>query len=129
MANEGNLKPPTTEQARERGRKGGIASGKARAERKMMKQQMETLLSLPVMNDNVKMQLEAMGVDSSDINNQMALQVAMLQSAMRGNVRAYNAIRELVGERVVEVNVNATTDKKVRELEEYINARTNKKVD
>lgn len=34
MANEKNLKPPTTKEARERGKKGGIASGKARLAKK-----------------------------------------------------------------------------------------------
>lgn len=33
MANENNLKAPSTNEARERGRKGGIASGKARREK------------------------------------------------------------------------------------------------
>jgi hypothetical protein len=38
MANEQNLKPLTTEKAREIGRKGGIASGKAKKEKKFMSQ-------------------------------------------------------------------------------------------
>jgi len=38
MANEKNLKPPrSTEEARERGKKGGIASGEARREKKSLK--------------------------------------------------------------------------------------------
>lgn len=129
MANEQNLRPPTSKEARERGAKGGKASAKARAKRKAMREQMELLLSLPVKQEAVKRQLEAMGIDSSNIDNQMALQVAMLQSAMKGNVNAFNSIRELVGERVVEVSVNTSIDSKAKELEDYINARTNKKVD
>lgn len=133
MANEQNLIPFTSDQSREEasknGKKGGKASGKARRERKAMREQMELLLSLPVKQKQVKAQLKAMGINAKDLDNQMALQVAMLQSAMRGNVNAYNSIRELVGERVVEVNVNSNLDTKVKELEEYLNARTNKEVD
>ncbi len=36
--NNSNLRPPSSEEARERGRKGGIASGKARQARKTFKQ-------------------------------------------------------------------------------------------
>lgn len=38
MANEKNLKPLSTEKAREIGKKGGIASGKAKKEKKFMSQ-------------------------------------------------------------------------------------------
>lgn len=133
MANEQNLKPfdsnQNREEAKKNGRKGGKKSGEVRRKRKAMREQMELLLSLPVKQEAVKRQLEAMGIDSSNIDNQMALQVAMLQSAMKGNVNAFNSIRELVGERVVEVSVNTSIDGKAKELEDYINARTNKKVD
>ena len=44
MANEQNLKVPTSEQAREYGRLGGIASGKARQEKATMKKALEMLL-------------------------------------------------------------------------------------
>ena len=46
MANEENLKPPTTSEARKRGKKGGIKSGKARKERKAMKETAEMILGL-----------------------------------------------------------------------------------
>ena len=41
MANAGNLRTPTTEEARKRGAKGGKASAEARRKRKAMKEQME----------------------------------------------------------------------------------------
>jgi hypothetical protein len=45
MANPQNLKPLTTKKAREIGRKGGIASGKAKKERRLMSQIFAELLS------------------------------------------------------------------------------------
>ena len=50
MAGIENLKTPTTAEARERGSLGGIASGKARREKKAMKETLETLLSMPLKN-------------------------------------------------------------------------------
>ena len=44
MANIENLKVPTSEQAREYGRKGGIASGKARQEKATFKKQLQMIL-------------------------------------------------------------------------------------
>ncbi len=45
MANEQNLKVPTSEEAREYGRRGGIASGEARREKATMKKTLEMLLN------------------------------------------------------------------------------------
>lgn len=47
MANESNLRVPTSEEARRIGFKGGKASAKARRKKKLMKEQIELLLSLP----------------------------------------------------------------------------------
>ena len=130
MGNEQNLKPfskDSVEKARECGRKGGKKSGETKRKRKQMREQMELLLSLPITQQQIIDKFKQMGIDSDNMDNQMALQVAMMQSAMAGNVNAYNSIRELVGERVVEVNVSQNIDSKVNELEEYINARTKRK--
>ena len=45
--NEQNLKRPTAEEAREKGRRGGKASGEARRRRKALKESMEILLNMP----------------------------------------------------------------------------------
>lgn len=46
MANEQNLRPPTANEARERGKKGGQASAEARARRKTFKELFEIALSV-----------------------------------------------------------------------------------
>ena len=130
MGNEQNLKPMnqrTKEEQRKIAKMGGKKSGEVRRQRKQMREQMELLLSLPITQQQIIDKFRQMGIDNSNMDNQMALQVAMMQSAMAGNVNAYNSIRELVGERVVEVNVSQNIDSKVNELEEYINARTKRK--
>lgn len=40
----------TPEQRRENGRKGGIASGEAKRKKKAMRERLEILLSLPILN-------------------------------------------------------------------------------
>lgn len=120
MANAGNLKPPTTKQARERGAKGGRASAEAKKKRKAMKEQMEMLLNLPLKDEQTRAFLEKMGIDTSDMDNQMALVVSTFQNAIRGDMKAVNIVREMIGERVQEISITQVTDAKVKELEDYL---------
>ena len=105
MANEQNLirnEDLTPEQRRENERKAGIASGKARKKRKAMKEQMEMLLTLPVKSSKTKEVLKKLGIKSTEMNNQMALIVALYQTALKGgknSVTAFNTIMEMTEEK------------------------------
>lgn len=92
MANEQNLKVPSSKEARENGKKGGVASGKARRKKANLKKAFETILQADVASPNVKKQLEDMGFDTT---NEMALAMVMMQKAMKGNVRAFEQISKL----------------------------------
>lgn len=105
MANVENLKPKKTltkEEAKKMGSKGGKASVKARRERKAMKEQLEILLKLPLKNEKLKNQIAELGIDTKEIDNQMAMTIAIYQEAMKGNTKAYEIIRDTIGERPVE---------------------------
>lgn len=121
MANEQNLKPFTSDQSREEavknGRKGGIASGEAKRERKAMREQLEMLLSLGVKDAEAKQKLEALGINPDETNNQMALLVAMLGEGLNGNVKAFTAIRDTVGEMpILKQDVNVTESPKLSDV-------------
>lgn len=93
----------TSEQASEAGKKGGVASGEARRRKKMMRQQMEMLLELPIKSRKIKEQLQELGIDSDDLTNQMALIVSMYQKALKGDTKAFEILRDTIGEKPVEV--------------------------
>ena len=99
MANEENLIPFTSNQSREEakknGSKGGKKSGEVRRKRKAMKEQMEMLLTLPVKNQEQYNFISNLGIDKKEIDNQMALIVAMYAKALKGDVQAFHAIREV----------------------------------
>ena len=100
--NESNLIPTSKrskEEVREIGRKGGIASGKARKEKKLFKEQIELLLSLPLKEEETIKQIEMLGIDTDNIDNQMAMIIAMWQKAIKGDVQAFNTLRDTVGEK------------------------------
>ncbi|MEF2572154.1 MAG: stress-induced protein [Streptococcus salivarius] len=93
MANEQNLRVPSSEEARELGRKGGIASGKARRRKADLKRAFNTILKADVANENISKQLEALGFEAT---NEMALAMVMMQKAMKGSVKAFEQIARLV---------------------------------
>lgn len=105
MANIENLKPIETlskEEAKKRGSKGGKASVKSRRQRKAMKEQLEILLNLPLKDKNLKEEISNLGVEEKDIDNQMAMTIALYQEAIRGNTKAYELIRDTIGEKPIE---------------------------
>ena len=100
MANEQNLIPFTSNQSREEakknGAKGGKKSGEVRRKRKAMKEQMEMLLSLPFKQSEALEFMQYLGIKEDNLDNQMALIVAMYSKALKGDVQAINTIREVV---------------------------------
>lgn len=90
----------TREQHSEDSRKAGIASGKARREKKLIKDNIELLLSLPIKSNKTKEQLKALGIDDNEMNNQMAMVIAMYQKALKGDVQAFNTLRDTIGQGV-----------------------------
>lgn len=81
MANTQNLKTLTSEEARKYGRKGGIASGKARAMRKTFKDAIN---------------------ESLDDKTLTAMIKAMIKETKKGNTRAFELLRDTVGEKPIE---------------------------
>lgn len=106
MANEQNLKPCEYKLSREEAKKGGIASAESRRKRKAIREQMELLLSLPLKNEKAKKQLSELGIEESEMTNQMAMIIKMYQTALSGgksSVSAFNSIRDTIGEKPKEI--------------------------
>ena len=102
MANEQNLIPieevnsrRTREEHSKDSQKGGQKSGEVRRQRKAMKEQMEMLLSLPFKQEQQLKFMKSLGIEEEEIDNQMALMVAMYAKALKGDVQAFNSIREV----------------------------------
>lgn len=95
--NDGNLKRPSSEEARELGRRGGIASGIARRRRKALREALDVYISLPVQDKRSLNRLLRAGVDEDDADTQMLIISSLVQRAIDGNVRAAKLIFDLVG--------------------------------
>ena len=106
---ESNLRPfdtLTEEEQREIRVKGGKASVESRRKRKTLREQLDLLLSLNLRNEKLKRQIQSLGIDEEEITNGMALTIAMYQEALKGNPRAYELIRDTVGEKPIDVVQN-----------------------
>ena len=83
MAGKENLRPVSSkEEARERGRKGGLASGEARRKRKTLKEELLLMLS--------------------EGETQQSVTLALIEKAMSGDTKAFEVIRDTIGEKPVE---------------------------
>lgn len=102
MAGTDNLKVPTSDEAREFGRRGGIASAKKRRERKAMKETLEELLSMPLKNGastDIGKVRNIAAMKGKNITMQEAIMLSMLQKAAKGDVRAAEFVRDTAGQR------------------------------
>lgn len=120
--NEQNLIPTnkrSKSEVRKNASKGGIKSGETRRQRKTQREQLEILLSLPLKSDKEKARIQALGIDASEVDNQMAMNVAMYNLILKGGkgaVQAYNSFVDLLGDRDSEKK-----DLEIKRLREEVN--------
>lgn len=103
LANAENLKGKgldhrTPSEQREIARKGGQASGAARRLKKMRRVAAEMLADMPVADNELRRKMELLGVPEEDRTYQMAVVMAMLIQALKGNVNAAGFLRDTIGE-------------------------------
>ena len=102
MANEQNLRPVRTEsEARARGAQGGIASGAARRRKRKLRELVELFGEMDV-SDKARSQMERMGIPEELMTRKMQPVVALYNKANKGDVAAFNAIRDIIGEKPVD---------------------------
>lgn len=103
MAGIDNLIPVRSEEeAREKGKAGGIASGKARKEKKLLRDTLNDLLKMPLRDgvpDNLEKIASIAGLKGRNITMQETIMLAMLQKAAKGDVRAAEYIRDTIGQK------------------------------
>lgn len=92
----------TPEEEQEIRRKGNEAYRRNCKKRKAMKEQLQVLLNMPLENERLKSQIKQLGFDEKNINNQLALSIALFQEGLKGNVKAYETIRDTIGEKPIE---------------------------
>lgn len=107
MANAENLKKgkatqfSSGEEAAKNGKKGGEASAKARAERKTLKEELLLLLS--------------------EGDTQKKVSTALIKKAKSGNVKAFEVLRDTIGEKPMEKIITSSVDPEtIAEVEKMV---------
>jgi hypothetical protein len=99
MANEQNLRPPTTEEARERGKKGGQISAKKRQQNKTFKEIINKFLDGQVSDERLKQQMIELGFADNEVSNKSCAVFALWKEAIKGNTKAFELMRDTIGEK------------------------------
>ena len=98
MANEKNLIPNserTPSELREMTRKGGIASGQARRQKKTLSELAKMIAENPAPTA-AKKKLTKMGISDEDANNNACIVAAVYDKAIKGNMQAVDKWEQLV---------------------------------
>ena len=95
MANEQNLIPfdnRTESEQREITQKGGVASGKARRRKKLLKDTVNMLLALPMQEGQLDKLTDLKSIKEKNITVEEAMVLKQIQNAMKGDLRAFESI-------------------------------------
>ena len=111
MANEQNLRVPTSSEARENGKKGGIASGEARRAKKSLREAMQILKDA-----------DLTGNDGKTMTGTEAMAAKAFQAALKGDWKAWELVRDTAGQKPVDKVMIADVDPSViAEVEAMVN--------
>ena len=116
MANEQNLRVPTSEEAREIGRKGGIASGKARRERKTLAQIGDMIGSLGIVSDEARQEMRKAGICDEDLINDTGMMFQLNLKAQQGDVKASELLSKLRGQFKEQISAEVVEYKPIIDL-------------
>ena len=98
------------EEARELGRKGGIKSGEVRRARKTLREELEALLTEEITDKNGRR-----------MQTQKAISASMIKQALTGSTKAFELIRDTIGEKPVDKVMLAEVDQAtIDEVEQMI---------
>lgn len=92
MANNKNLRTPTSEQAREYGRRGGLASAAAKKERKAIAESLRLVLAEPANNEGLTRQ-------------ELIVAKVVKRLYDEGDIRDLKTLADILGENVQTINV------------------------
>ena len=101
MANEQNLRPSEYKLTQEEAKRGGKASGEARRAKKTLRELVELFGELGV-SDEARKKMKEIGIPEELWMRKMQPVVALFNKANKGDVSAFNAIRDIVGEKPID---------------------------
>ena len=98
------------EEARENGRKGGLKSAEVRAARKTLREELLALLTQDITDKNGR-----------QMKTQTAISASMIKQALSGSTKAYEIIRDTIGEKPIDkVMISEVDPETINEVERLV---------
>ena len=114
MANEQNLKPSEYKLSQEEAKKGGIASGEARRRKRDLRLALEALLEKDYTDKH-----------GNTMSGAEAIALKQLEKALKGDTKAFEVVRDTVGQKPIEKVALGANDEAKNELAELLEQRRN----
>lgn len=105
MANEQNLirnEDLTPSQRRKNASKAGKASAKKRQQNKTFKEIISNFLDGQVSDERLKQQMIDFGFADKEVSNKSCAVFALWKEAIKGNTKAFELLRDTIGEKPIE---------------------------
>ena len=118
MANEQNLRPGEYKLTVEEQKKGGKRSGEVRRARKTLREELLALLSQDIKTKN-----------GESMNTQVAMSSSLIKEALKGNTKAFELIRDTIGEKPVEKVEQVNVDIQYKASVDYVRETLLEKTD
>ena len=112
----------TPSERRESAIKAGIASGDARRKKKALREMMELALQMEEQNEGYRSRMLKAGWGPENMTQMTVITQGLIQKAKAGDVQAYNAIRDIIGEKPVDeskMEVNGDIFSRVRVVRKH----------
>lgn len=114
MANEQNLRPGAHKLTAEEASRGGKASGKARREKADLRKALEILLESDLTDKH-----------GNVMSGAQALAAKLFQTALKGDIRAFEVLRDTAGQKPVDKVVTTNVEPDViEEVERMVHDKT-----
>ena len=116
MANEQNLRPCEYKLSQEEAKRGGIASGKARREKKHGKELARLILAEGLKDEKVKAALREAGHNPDGMDNETAMLLRQIEKALKtGDTKAFAAVWKAAGYDVTNINIKGVAPIEVKD--------------
>lgn len=125
MANIDNLRPCEYKLSQEEAKRGGIASGEARRQKKSLREKAKLLMSLSIQDQEELLKAQKLGLNTEEVDIEMMNLIHMLNIIKKENfnsVGAFNSLKDLTEEQdnnkeTPQVQINIVNNE---ELEKYM---------
>ena len=133
MAGKGNIdnlvkaEDLTSDELRDRAKKGGKASGKARKDKREQKQIILDVLSMPISEGNIDDITSLAAAEGANLSINQAIVIQQVKRALKGDTKAAEYLRDTAGQKPsdkVQIDAGVNIDDTINRIDNYLKGRT-----